>query len=168
MPQPQTLTPGPSVVGNGSPGTSQAGDWHDVSGHHRYYGSSATNGGERIIGSRHGAPACRQSRRLLTSELRCLGLLLLIGNDEKSLSGTRLELPSGRSEQARNSCVVTDPTGTPLNIRTSPNGKIVGKIANGERIRMSDQTTESGKEWAYISNAASRPLGWVFRKFLAC
>ena len=55
MPQPQTLTPGPSVVGNGSSGTSQAGDWHDVSGHHRYYGSSATNGGERIIGSRHGA-----------------------------------------------------------------------------------------------------------------
>ena len=43
------------MVGNGSPGTSQAGDWHDVSGHHRYYGSSATNGGERIIGSRHGA-----------------------------------------------------------------------------------------------------------------
>ena len=31
-----------------------AGDWHDVSGHHRYYGSSATNGGERIIESRRG------------------------------------------------------------------------------------------------------------------
>jgi len=35
--------------------SSQAGDWHDVSGHHRYYGSSATNGGERIVESRHGA-----------------------------------------------------------------------------------------------------------------
>jgi hypothetical protein len=33
---------------------SQAGDWHDVSGHHRYYGSSATNGGERIVESRSG------------------------------------------------------------------------------------------------------------------
>ena len=97
-----------------------------------------------------------------------MGLLLSIGNDEKALSGIRPELPSGGSEQDRSTCVVTDPTGTPLNIRTSPNGKIVGKIANGERIRMSDQTTESGKEWAYISNAASRPLGWVFRKFLAC
>lgn len=32
----------------------QAGDWHDVSGHHRYYGSSATNGGERIVESRRG------------------------------------------------------------------------------------------------------------------
>jgi hypothetical protein len=35
--------------------SSQAGDWHDTSGHHRYYGSSATNGGERIIESRQGA-----------------------------------------------------------------------------------------------------------------
>ena len=38
-----------------SPATSQPGDWHDVSGHHRYYGSSATNGGEQIVESRHGA-----------------------------------------------------------------------------------------------------------------
>jgi len=91
-----------------------------------------------------------------------------IGNDEKALSGTRQELQSSGADQDRNSCVVADPTGTPLNVRTSPNGKIVGKIANGERIRISDQTTVNGKEWAYISNAAPRPIGWVFRKFLAC
>jgi hypothetical protein len=91
-----------------------------------------------------------------------------IGNDEKALSGTRQELQSAGPDQDRNTCVVADPTGTPLNIRTSPNGKIVGKVGNGERIRISDQTTENGKEWAYISNAASRPIGWVFRKFLAC
>jgi len=30
----------------------QAGDWHDVTGHHRYYGSSAINGGERIVEDR--------------------------------------------------------------------------------------------------------------------
>jgi hypothetical protein len=91
-----------------------------------------------------------------------------IGNDEKSLSGTRQELKPSRSDQDRTTCVVADPTGSPLNIRTSPNGKVVGKIGNGERIRISDQTTENGKEWAYISNAASRPMGWVFRKFLEC
>jgi hypothetical protein len=33
---------------------SQPGDWHDVSGHHRYYGSSAFNGGERIVETRRG------------------------------------------------------------------------------------------------------------------
>ena len=32
-----------------------SGDWHDVSGHHRYYGSSATNGGERLSETRRGA-----------------------------------------------------------------------------------------------------------------
>jgi hypothetical protein len=32
-----------------APATSAAGDWHDTSGHHRYYGSSACNGGERIV-----------------------------------------------------------------------------------------------------------------------
>jgi hypothetical protein len=34
------------------PASSQAGDWHDVTGHHRYYGSSAINGGERIVEDR--------------------------------------------------------------------------------------------------------------------
>jgi hypothetical protein len=38
----------------GSPSSSQAGDWHDVTGHHRYYGSSAINGGERIVENRRG------------------------------------------------------------------------------------------------------------------
>jgi hypothetical protein len=37
-----------------APVSSQAGDWHDTSGHQRYYGSSAINGGERIVGSRRG------------------------------------------------------------------------------------------------------------------
>lgn len=90
------------------------------------------------------------------------------GNDEKAHPDTPQELQSAGTDQDRGICLVADPTGTPLNIRTSPNGKIIGKIANGERIRISDQTTENGKEWAYISNTASRPMGWVFRKFLAC
>ena len=32
-----------------------AGDWHDVPHHHRYYGSSAFNGGERIVERRSGS-----------------------------------------------------------------------------------------------------------------
>jgi hypothetical protein len=41
-----------------APASSQAGDFHDVSGHHRYYGSSACNGGERILDTRRIARAC--------------------------------------------------------------------------------------------------------------
>ncbi|MBV9460287.1 MAG: hypothetical protein JO141_22645 [Bradyrhizobium sp.] len=37
-----------------APASSQIGDWHDVIGHHRYYGSSAI-GGERITETRSGA-----------------------------------------------------------------------------------------------------------------
>lgn len=36
------------------PATTQPGDWHDATGHHRYYGSSACNGGERLAESRRG------------------------------------------------------------------------------------------------------------------
>ena len=35
-------------------GPSETADLHDQSGHHRYYGSSAENGGERIVESRRG------------------------------------------------------------------------------------------------------------------
>jgi hypothetical protein len=34
--------------------STQAGDWQDVPRHHRYYGSSACNGGERIVETRLG------------------------------------------------------------------------------------------------------------------
>ena len=36
------------------PQASQPGDWHDATGHHRYYGSSACNGGERLAETRRG------------------------------------------------------------------------------------------------------------------
>ena len=32
---------------------------------------------------------------------------------------------------AAQTCVVDDPTGTPLNVRTSPNGAILGALYNG-------------------------------------
>jgi hypothetical protein len=35
-----------------APASAQAGEIHDLAGHHRYYGSSASNGGERRSGPR--------------------------------------------------------------------------------------------------------------------
>jgi hypothetical protein len=35
-------------------GPAQVADLHDLTGHHRYYGSSACNGGERIVETRRG------------------------------------------------------------------------------------------------------------------
>jgi hypothetical protein len=45
------------------PAPALAGDWHDVTGHHRYYGSSACNGGERIVETRSGRQARSQATR---------------------------------------------------------------------------------------------------------
>lgn len=39
------------------PAVSEGGDWHDEVGHHRYYGSSVLNGGERLAESRRGSQA---------------------------------------------------------------------------------------------------------------
>jgi hypothetical protein len=46
------------------PALSQIGDWHDLIGHHRYYGSSAIDG-ERLAESRRGP-------RPLASDVRAI------------------------------------------------------------------------------------------------
>jgi hypothetical protein len=97
-----------------------------------------------------------------------------IGNDEKSISGSRPEPPSAEPPQSSRdvsgaNCFIADPTGTPLNIRTSPNGKIVRTITNGEHVRILDQARDPhGKQWVYIADVGSQPLGWVFREYLVC
>ncbi len=96
-----------------------------------------------------------------------------IGNDEKSLSGprepaaapdtTRIDTGAGAN------CVVADPTSTPLNVRTSPHGTIMGTIANGQRARILDSARDrGGDQWVYIADASGRPLGWVFRRYIIC
>ena len=60
-------------------------------------------------------------------------------------------------------CIVTDPTGTPLNIRSSPNGNIVGTLRNGTAVVIQDTAYDrQGRAWAYIG------VGWVFREFISC
>jgi hypothetical protein len=75
--------------------------------------------------------------------------------------------------QAVQHCLVSDPSGTPLNIRSTPNGKrIVGTLKNGTRVAFD---TESGdgrdNSWAYIwldKKNNKKPLGWVLRANLDC
>lgn len=69
-------------------------------------------------------------------------------------------------------CKVTDPTGTPLNVRASPNGRILRKIANGTVVFI-EQTSydRRNRAWAQISipvRRGRRTLGWVFREFISC
>ena len=66
-------------------------------------------------------------------------------------------------------CTVIDPTGTPLNIRTEPNGEILGTWANGVRVRPYEQKTHNGKVWYAVERLAEdNAEGWVFDPYLGC
>ena len=67
-------------------------------------------------------------------------------------------------------CKVTDPTGTPLNVRASPNGRITGTLANGTTVAIVEsKTAANGKPWVKVeAYDIQKPIGWVFREFVSC
>jgi hypothetical protein len=67
-------------------------------------------------------------------------------------------------------CLVADPTGTPLNIRATPNGKIVGKVKNGATVYIIvDALDAQERVWAKIRLTPRGPAkGWVLQDFLEC
>ena len=79
---------------------------------------------------------------------------------------------AGVQEAQAQRCKITDPTGTPLNVRASPNGRILRKIANGTVVFIEQTTYDSkNRPWARISinvRNGRRVLGWVFREFISC
>jgi hypothetical protein len=63
-------------------------------------------------------------------------------------------------------CLVADPTGTPLNVRSQPNGTILGALHNDAEVIVTDMTND--RRWVkVISVKAGRP-GWVFFNYLDC
>ncbi len=64
-------------------------------------------------------------------------------------------------------CMVTDPTGTPLNVRRF-DGKIIGVLHNGEIVRILRMGEDpQGKPWAYVAYETNGE-GWVYREFISC
>jgi len=74
--------------------------------------------------------------------------------------------------KAETVCKVTDPTGTPLNVRTSPNGKKIGTLPNGKEVYIENiRYDEKGRPWARVGSYVSgeyKIYGWVFREFISC
>ena len=79
-------------------------------------------------------------------------------------------ISSGGIAAAQERCRVMDPTGTPLNVRASPNGGVIGSLRNGVLVSIREITTDGrGRPWALIAQFESgRRIGWVFREFIAC
>ena len=79
-------------------------------------------------------------------------------------------LLSGAVEAAaQERCVVSDPTGTQLNVRTSPDGPRAGNITLPNGLPVFILSTNADGLWAHIAYAEdSRPIGWVYRPYLRC
>lgn len=65
-------------------------------------------------------------------------------------------------------CIVADPTGTTLNVRKSPNGKVIGSIQNNKTVKILGLSIDKkGRSWAKVrGNAGS--TGWILRDFVTC
>lgn len=82
-------------------------------------------------------------------------------------------LPSSGHSQTGDgtTCTVVDPTGTPLNIRATPNGRIVATVANRQNVLVLDSKVDSrGRKWVFINvQRQNRAIGgWVLDRFLRC
>ena len=65
-------------------------------------------------------------------------------------------------------CRVTDPTGTPLNVR-DVNMNIIGTIENGWIVIIKRYGEDArGKPWAFVETTDGGPIGWVYREFISC
>jgi uncharacterized protein YraI len=73
------------------------------------------------------------------------------------------------SEAWAQTCVVEDPTGTPLNVRSAPNGSIIGALHNGALVQILDTMSDArGRPWAYIAPLGAGNRGWVYDRYLHC
>jgi hypothetical protein len=74
--------------------------------------------------------------------------------------------------QSGKTCKVTDPTGTPLNARLRPNGKIVNQIKNGRSVYVQSVDRDNeGKPWLLVAienKGNYKILGYVLREFVSC
>lgn len=65
-------------------------------------------------------------------------------------------------------CTVVDPTGTPLNVRSAPNGTILSNLRNGSKVEVVDHIEHKGKRWARVAKFQEANVGWVFAAYLTC
>ncbi len=69
----------------------------------------------------------------------------------------------------RGTCLIADPTGTPLNVRASPGGRIVGNLYNGDYVVLRTTSRDAnGRAWGLVGGTDGSTHGWVFREFISC
>jgi hypothetical protein len=71
------------------------------------------------------------------------------------------------SNAALKTCFVADPTGTPLNVRSRPNGNILGALHNDTPVILTELTAANGRIWVKVVPNEGK-VGWVFFDYLDC
>ena len=85
------------------------------------------------------------------------------------LSTTALRVVGWAEASAQDRCLVAYPTGTPLNVRTAPDGHIVRTFSNGTFVTIFDRSSVQGRTRVYVGRYEDRvPIGWVYRDYLYC
>jgi hypothetical protein len=78
----------------------------------------------------------------------------------------------GLPAKAENICKVTDPTGTPLNVRDEPNGRVINTLKNGREVYIHQISYDTkNRPWVKLGgyyNGEYRIWGWVLREFISC
>ncbi|WP_309739151.1 MULTISPECIES: hypothetical protein [unclassified Chamaesiphon] len=101
-------------------------------------------------------------------KLTCLTILALF------VSAYPASLPARAQggDVSGRTCRVTDPTGTPLNARLQPNGKVVNRLKNGRTVYAQSISTDSeGKPWVLVAiknQGNYKIMGYVLREFVTC
>lgn len=78
--------------------------------------------------------------------------------------------PPGAGAQQTATCQIADASGTPLNVRIGPQGRIIGRLRNGTVVRIA-ATARDHKDQAWvqvIENERGRTIGWVLRAHVRC
>jgi hypothetical protein len=105
-------------------------------------------------------------RKLTLATIVLLATIISIYPGLQSAQAERDESQAGKT------CRVTDPTGTPLNARLQPNGKVVNRIRNGRTVyAQSIARDDEGKPWVLVAikdRGNYKILGYVLREFVSC
>lgn len=86
------------------------------------------------------------------------------------LAGVVIGLGGAGTAQGIGTCRIADPTGTPLNVRQGPQGRVMGTLRNGTVVRIAGSARDhKGQVWVQIVDGDhGRSIGWVLRAFVAC
>ena len=73
-----------------------------------------------------------------------------------------------QAQVPRGTCMVSDPTGTPLNVRRYPNGPVIGQLRNGRIVIIRGTSRDDrGRPWARLFSSDGE-IGWIFREYVSC